>query len=190
MNLMQKTKLAVFVALLAGASACSQDNVVDTPNDTRQAADTAQLETEAVVVTRTVETTELEQDNQQASNARTGEKEHTVYFEFDSAELTSDAKDKLSKLVEEMEGKDEPVSVTVAGHTDQVGSEPYNEELAERRAEAVKEYLKQSELEVSNVEVRAVGEERPVYGEPAENRRVNIEPDGESEGISATNGAE
>lgn len=59
---------------------------------------------------------------------------HTVYFEFDSAELTGDAKDKLSKLVEEMEGKDEPVSVTVAGHTDQVGSESYNEELAERRA--------------------------------------------------------
>lgn len=178
MNFLKKTKLAVFVTLLSAGTACSRDNSVDTPNDTSQAAETTRLETRNGATATTDRSSQLEQDNRQTFNDQSGEKEHTVYFEFDSAELTSDAKDKLSQLAEEMEGKNEPVSITVAGHTDQVGAEPYNEDLAERRAEAVKEFLNQSELEVSNVEIRAVGESRPVSEEAAENRRVGIESEG------------
>lgn len=178
MNFLRKTKLAVFVTLLGAGTACSRDNSVDTPNDASQAAETSRLETRNGATATTDRSSELEQDNRQVFNEQRSEKEHTVYFEFDSAELTSDAKDKLSELVEEMEGKNEPMSITVAGHTDQTGPEPYNEELAERRAEAVKEFLNQSELEVSNVEIRAVGESRPASEEAAENRRVGIEPEG------------
>lgn len=181
MNFLKKTKLAVFVTLLGAGTACSRDNSVDTPNNTSQAVETSRQETRNGAMATTDRSSELEQDNRQAFNEQSGESgenEHTVYFEFDSAELTSDAKDKLSQLAEEMEGKNEPVSITVAGHTDQTGPEPYNEDLAERRAEAVKEFLNQSELEVSNVEIRAVGESRPVSEEAAENRRVGIEPEG------------
>lgn len=178
MNFLKKTRLAVLVTLLGAGVACSRDNSVDTSNDTSRAAETNRLETQNGATATTNRSSELEQDNRQAFNEQPGEQEHTVYFEFDSAELTSDAKDELSHLVEEMEGKNEPVSLTVAGHTDQTGPEPYNEDLAERRAEAVKEFLNQSELEVSNVEIRAVGESRPASGEAAENRRVGIEPEG------------
>lgn len=178
MNFFKKTRLAVVVAVLSAGSACSQDSSIDSPNDASQAAETSRMENRSDTIATTGVSNDLEQNNQRAYNSQPGEKEHTVYFQFDSAELTNDAKYKLSQLVEEMEGKNEPVSITLAGHTDQTGPEPYNEDLAERRAEAVKEFLKQNELEVSNVDIRAVGEARPVSEQEAENRRVGIEPEG------------
>ncbi len=68
----------------------------------------------------------------------------------------------------------------VAGHTDQVGSFSYNEQLAERRAQTVVEYLK-TKLDASRLvwEVKAFGELQPVINQTtseanALNRRAFI----------------
>lgn len=67
-----------------------------------------------------------------------------VTFEFDSDELTEDARRFLDALGDALQqhalrgGR-----FMIEGHTDAVGSVSYNEELSERRAQAVYRYLRE-----------------------------------------------
>lgn len=68
-----------------------------------------------------------------------------IAFELDSAELTGAAKDYLEKLGMLLE--DDTIEnmiygcVLIGGHADETGSEEHNQDLSERRAEAVSEFL-------------------------------------------------
>lgn len=63
-----------------------------------------------------------------------------VYFYFDSAALTADAKAVLQQKAARL--KDFPqLSLLIAGHSDERGSDDYNLRLGERRAKAACDYL-------------------------------------------------
>jgi len=67
----------------------------------------------------------------------------------------------------------------VAGHTDSVGTDSYNQGLSERRANAVKDYLTAQGIKASRLTARGYGESRPVASNDtdegrAENRRVEL----------------
>ena len=69
--------------------------------------------------------------------------------------------------------------VEVAGHTDSVGAESYNQSLSERRAKAVKSYLVERGIDADRLTVRGYGESEPVADNAtkegrAENRRVEL----------------
>ena len=71
-------------------------------------------------------------------------------------------------------------NVRIEGHTDFIGSSAYNQELSERRAQAVREYIR-SRLEQSDVDISAVGygENKPIANNEtaegrARNRRIDI----------------
>lgn len=69
--------------------------------------------------------------------------------------------------------------VQVEGHTDSQGSEAYNLDLSQRRADAVKNLLSQRGLPTSHVQTRAFGESMPISSNDTEsgrqlNRRVEI----------------
>jgi outer membrane protein OmpA-like peptidoglycan-associated protein len=102
-----------------------------------------------------------------------------VRFEFDSAELTAEAKRQLEPLGEALRAPAlEGQAFVVEGHTDAIGSEEYNQELSERRAQSVKQYLVGT-YSVDPVRLRTVGKgERELLnaGTPqaSENRRVQI----------------
>jgi len=84
-----------------------------------------------------------------------------VLFEFDKADLTPAANDRLATLAEELEALG-PRNVTVDGHTDGKGEPAYNQDLSVRRAEAVKTAL-QSQLDGEfTFEVAGHGEDVPV----------------------------
>lgn len=91
-------------------------------------------------------------------------------FEFDKATLTPRAEETLTVLGPMIENAGlHPV--LIEGHTDSVGTDEYNQELSERRAERVRNWL----LEHRVVEKRAVstvgyGEKKPVA--------PNTKPDG------------
>lgn len=102
----------------------------------------------------------------------------TVYFDFDSTELTSAT---LSTLIDAANAADEmgAGSITVSGYADRSGSAEYNQGLSQRRAEAVAAELKASEASgalatqwfgESNNKVRT-----PDGVKEAKNRRVKIE---------------
>ncbi len=99
-------------------------------------------------------------------------------FEFDKAELRPEDRELLSRVAGIlMTSKDYTVSVN--GHTDDVGSAEYNQTLSERRAQAVRDYLVKAGLPPEIVDVTGHGKTRPlVSGTSAEarakNRRVEL----------------
>ena len=64
----------------------------------------------------------------------------TVYFPFDSWEITPEVRDRLDATAKWMTNFSS-YGLTIEGHTDIRGSESYNMVLGVRRAKAVKEYL-------------------------------------------------
>lgn len=102
-----------------------------------------------------------------------------VYFEFDSARLTPQARDKLRPLgralaSEELRGHD----YLIAGHTDASGSAAYNKALSDRRARAVRRYLVEAfPIEPERLVAAGFGEsrlKRPDSPYAALNRRVQV----------------
>ncbi|SDI27787.1 OmpA family protein [Nonomuraea jiangxiensis] len=63
-----------------------------------------------------------------------------VLFAFDKATLTAAARDRLRRTAEKIRAK-ATGTVTVVGHTDDVGSDTYNLDLSRRRAQAVEQAL-------------------------------------------------
>lgn len=101
-----------------------------------------------------------------------------VLFEFDKAVLKPGALRGLSPLVAFL--KDNPDRhIALEGHTDSVGSESYNMDLSQQRAEAVQQFLVQNGVNARNISVRGLGEAYPVASNNTEagrlqNRRVEI----------------
>ncbi len=104
----------------------------------------------------------------------------TVFFDYDKATLTSDAKSKLSANAAWI--KNNPsFTVQIEGHTDSRGSVEYNLSLGERRAKSVKSYLEGLGVEAKRMTIISYGEEKPlVPGDTeaawAKNRRANFVP--------------
>ncbi len=65
---------------------------------------------------------------------------HTVYFEFDSDQVSPDEFDKLVDFVDGVAEK-EILRIEIFGYADDVGSEVYNLELSEKRAKKIGLYM-------------------------------------------------
>lgn len=102
-----------------------------------------------------------------------------ILFPFGSAELTVEARGQLDRLAAALASAElRPFRFTIAGHTDAVGSDAYNEGLSARRARAVVDYLSARHgIERARLEALGLGErELAVPAEPgsALNRRVEV----------------
>lgn len=85
--------------------------------------------------------------------------ERTVYFYFDSTELTPEGKAKLDGVAEKLKNAKDVRSADIVGFADRIGNTDYNRDLSERRAKAVQAYLTQrGYLNTRVAEVRGVGE--------------------------------
>ena len=99
-------------------------------------------------------------------------------FEFDKAELKPEDRELLSRVAGILLTSHE-YTVSVNGHTDDVGSAEYNQKLSERRAQAVRDYFEEAGLSPQILSVTGHGKERPlVTGTSdearAKNRRVEL----------------
>lgn len=84
-----------------------------------------------------------------------------TYFGFDKAELNPEGLAKLDTLVADMRGKQDP-RIQITGYTDRLGTEAYNMNLSQRRAEAVKDYLVSKGIETEIIDTTAMGPRDPV----------------------------
>ena len=82
----------------------------------------------------------------------------TVYFDYDSATLKSDARVLLQKNVGTIGANPSWQMITVEGHCDERGSEEYNLALGERRAGAVRQYLVDSGVSGGKIDTVSFGE--------------------------------
>jgi len=99
-------------------------------------------------------------------------------FDFDKAELRPQDRELLSRIAGIlMTSRD--YTVSVRGHTDDVGSDVYNQKLSERRAQVVRDYLVESGMSPDILSVEGHGKSLPrVPGHSeearAKNRRVEL----------------
>lgn len=85
-----------------------------------------------------------------------------VLFEFDKAEITAKARPTLDKLAQLITA-DAGARITIEGHSDSKGDDAYNLRLSARRAQAVRDYLKDvRQIPGDRMSVTGVGEARPV----------------------------
>ncbi|MDR5902304.1 OmpA family protein [Halomonas icarae] len=101
-----------------------------------------------------------------------------VTFAFDSAELRPGAASELNQVASTLNDNPE-VRVTIAGHTDAIGTNEYNLELSKDRADSVRDYLMSQGVAGDRMNTVGYGEERPVATNETDagramNRRVEI----------------
>jgi OOP family OmpA-OmpF porin len=102
-----------------------------------------------------------------------------VYFPFDSADLTPQARLELSALGQALGSAElRPYRYLIAGHTDAVGQAGYNQGLSERRAAAVRAFLTET-FQITPDRLVSVGFGQGRLKFPAEpraavNRRVEV----------------
>jgi len=100
-----------------------------------------------------------------------------VKFGFNKSQLSPKAKTALDDFAQKLKAENKGVYVEVQGHTDNVGSAKYNEELGESRAEAVRLYLNKQGLPLHRISVISYGKTAPVADNKtrqgrSQNRRV------------------
>ena len=101
-----------------------------------------------------------------------------VLFGFDRSDLTGQALTNLNDLTKVLQ-KYPDTNIEIQGHTDNVGTEDYNQNLSERRASSVSNYLRSNSISSSRVSIRGYGENAPRYTNDTEtgrsqNRRVDF----------------
>lgn len=102
----------------------------------------------------------------------------TIYFELDSAKLTSESIEILEEHGNFIAGNGE-VTVRLEGHADERGSREYNIALGDRRAQSVRRVLLFQGASVDQVDTVSYGEEQPAMAGSTEeawslNRRVEL----------------
>jgi outer membrane protein OmpA-like peptidoglycan-associated protein len=102
-----------------------------------------------------------------------------IFFDFDKALLRKESTAELQKVITLL--KDEPgLKVRITGHTDNVGTDTYNQALSERRARAVVDYLISKGIPAQRLSARGDGADYPVATNDTEegrqqNRRTEFE---------------
>lgn len=97
-----------------------------------------------------------------------------VKFGFNEAELTSTATQALDIFLADLKSRDQNVFIEIQGHTDSVGTEEYNFQLGQRRADAVRRYLSSQGIPLHRMSVISYGLTSPIAdNSTAEGRAVN-----------------
>jgi peptidoglycan-associated lipoprotein len=84
----------------------------------------------------------------------------TVYFDFDRSDLTDATRSQLRANAEWLKGNGE-YKVVIEGHCDERGTIEYNLALAQRRAQAVQDYLVNLGISGDRMRNKSFGEEQP-----------------------------
>lgn len=85
-----------------------------------------------------------------------------IYFDFDKSNLRPVHQKELDDVIKQMKGNKER-NLIIEGHTDQRGSDVYNEYLSERRAKAVVDYLVKGGIDKDRIEYSFYGENLPIH---------------------------
>ncbi|HEY2460401.1 MAG TPA: peptidoglycan-associated lipoprotein Pal [Candidatus Acidoferrum sp.] len=101
-----------------------------------------------------------------------------AYFDFNKADIRSDARAALAKTAEYLRNNPQ-IRVTIEGHCDERGSTEYNLALGDRRANAAKQYLVSLGLSADRLSSVSFGKEKPFCSATTEecyqqNRRAHF----------------
>jgi outer membrane protein OmpA-like peptidoglycan-associated protein len=126
---------------------------------------------------------ELKQNIAGAKVERVGEGiqvtfESGLLYDYDSDVVRSEARTNLRNLAASLD-KYEGSDLLIVGHTDDRGTDSYNQRLSERRAEAAANYLASQGVDRSRITTTGLGESEPVASNASadgqqQNRRIEV----------------
>jgi outer membrane protein OmpA-like peptidoglycan-associated protein len=133
-----------------------------------------QLQTTRAQVTQATHLAEVARDLAAGSFRREEVRRVTVYFDHASSTITAKAQKMIDGVIEEM-GKNPELAACVTGFTDASGDPKFNDWLATRRANKVRQALvSRSSVDVLRVACVGLGSSRPIAdNETIEGRRQN-----------------
>ncbi len=184
MNRNQRQTLVITLAVLAlAAGGCSKKKAPATPEE-------MPVEVERVSELGTEPPAPRSADTQTSSDVWSADLDtlnayvreqgllQTVYFDFDQANLRSDARERLAANARFLEERPELV-IAIEGHADERGTGEYNLALGDRRANETQSYLGSLGVEGDRLRSVSYGEERPECTESGEgcwwkNRRAQF----------------
>jgi outer membrane protein OmpA-like peptidoglycan-associated protein len=116
-----------------------------------------------------------------------------VLFDTGSYTLKTGAREKLAKISGILLAHP-GLTLQIEGHTDSVGSDEFNQQLSERRADSVRDFLAQEGVPASTITARGFGKTQPVASNDTpegrqRNRRVELVVNGEAIGTTAASAA-
>jgi len=153
---------------LSGEIKTTQTNLEETTQLARRASERADAAmTKAVSVDARLTRLWSSWYNQKATDTL------EVYFGFDKADLSEGAQTALLSVVKELQ--DSPaLIVRLGGFTDPTGTRDYNYSLAQRRVEAVRQFLVEKGVELSRVQGFSMGPIKDPRVPEERKRRVTI----------------
>ena len=101
-----------------------------------------------------------------------------IQFEYDSYDLLEESYEELDKVVQMLQ--DNPgLSIELSAHTDDQGSDRYNDALSQRRGESAKRYITRHGIAPERIHATGYGKRRPLVPNDSEahraiNRRVEF----------------
>lgn len=103
---------------------------------------------------------------------------NNVFFDFNKSDLKPESFSELDRLVQFL--KSNPgMEIELGGHTDNVGTDDYNNKLSQQRTESVLNYLVSKSIDKTKLKAKGYGKSKPVAGNDTEegkstNRRVEF----------------
>lgn len=98
---------------------------------------------------------------------------NNLFFDLNKYELRPESITELMEVVKFMLGN-EAVKVEIGGHTDNTGNENYNQQLSEKRARAVADFLISNQVAPGRIQIRGYGSKKPIKpNDSDENRQLN-----------------
>jgi outer membrane protein OmpA-like peptidoglycan-associated protein len=98
---------------------------------------------------------------------------NNLFFDVDQYVLKEQSLTELNEIVKFLRAN-QSVKIEISGHTDNSGTESYNQQLSLRRAASVEEYLKKQGIEVTRLYQKGYGAQRPIKPNNSdENRQMN-----------------
>lgn len=94
-----------------------------------------------------------------------------IQFEFNSSMLTADSEEGVAMLAGFLQTHPE-IQVELAGHTDNVGADAYNQTLSEARAEVVRQALVERGLDPTRLTSKGYGASKPICPNDTEEHRA------------------
>jgi outer membrane protein OmpA-like peptidoglycan-associated protein len=121
------------------------------------------------------EYTEIEEETLRMAPIEVGQvvRLNNIFFETGKATLKPESFPELDRTVEFLK-KNPTMEIEIAGHTDDVGSEAYNQKLSENRAQSVATYIIEHGIDTSRLNAVGYGESRPIaFNSDEEGRQKN-----------------
>lgn len=101
-----------------------------------------------------------------------------IFFDFDKADLKEESIPELERVIEFLR-ENPDVKIAIEGHTDDVGSDEYNNSLSLNRANAVKKYIVDAGIDSKRIKTEGYGKRKPLMQGTTDearskNRRVEM----------------